>query len=88
MFVTAQLDPCSADYVQGVRMSFRTKEDAVHFAEKQGWDYYVYVILSLQLFSHAEFMNRQPPMVKRIPPKNYAENFLYRPTTLRWQQTK
>ena len=69
-------------------MSFRTKEDAVHFAEKQGWDYYVYVILSLQLFSHAEFMNRQPPMVKRIPPKNYAENFLYRPTTLRWQQTK
>ena len=41
MFVTAQLDPCSADYVQGVRMSFRTKEDAVHFAEKQGWDYYV-----------------------------------------------
>ncbi|KAI5831174.1 ETC complex I subunit conserved region-domain-containing protein [Schizophyllum commune] len=61
----------SADYVQGVRMSFRTKEDAVHFAEKQGWDYYVY-----------------PPMVKRIPPKNYAENFLYRPTTLRWQQTK
>ena len=26
----------SADYVQGVRMSFRSKEDAAHFAEKQG----------------------------------------------------
>ncbi|KAG8742169.1 hypothetical protein FRC10_001925 [Ceratobasidium sp. 414] len=31
----------SADYMQGTRMNFRTKEDAVHFAEKQGWDYYV-----------------------------------------------
>ena len=41
MYITSQLDLCSADYVQGVRMSFRTKEDAVHFAEKQGWDYYV-----------------------------------------------
>jgi len=28
--------PVSADYMQGVRMSFRSKEDAVHFAEKQG----------------------------------------------------
>lgn len=26
----------SADYVQGVRMNFKTKEDAIHFAEKQG----------------------------------------------------
>jgi len=26
----------SADYMQGTRMSFRTKEDAIHFAEKQG----------------------------------------------------
>ncbi|KAG9126053.1 hypothetical protein FRC07_005087 [Ceratobasidium sp. 392] len=31
----------SADYMQGTRMNFRTKEDAIHFAEKQGWDYYV-----------------------------------------------
>ncbi|KAL0580620.1 ndufs4 NADH dehydrogenase Fe-S protein subunit [Marasmius crinis-equi] len=31
----------SADYMQGTRLSFRTKEDAMHFAEKQGWDYYV-----------------------------------------------
>ena len=25
-----------ADYMQGTRISFRSKEDAIHFAEKQG----------------------------------------------------
>ncbi|GBE85038.1 NADH-ubiquinone oxidoreductase 21kDa subunit [Sparassis latifolia] len=61
----------SADYMQGTRISFRSKEDAIHFAEKQGWDYYV-----------------QQPEVKRIPPKNYAENYLYRPNKLRIMRTK
>ncbi|KAL5519842.1 hypothetical protein ACEPAG_1502 [Sanghuangporus baumii] len=61
----------SADYVQGLRMSFRTKEDAIHFAEKQGWDYFV-----------------QPEPVKRIPPKNYSENYLYNPNKLRIHKTK
>ncbi|OAX42853.1 hypothetical protein K503DRAFT_273473 [Rhizopogon vinicolor AM-OR11-026] len=61
----------SADYMQGTRMSFKSKEDAVHFAEKQGWDYYV-----------------QPPPTKKIPPKNYAENYVYRPSTLRIMRTK
>ncbi|KIY44763.1 hypothetical protein FISHEDRAFT_50753 [Fistulina hepatica ATCC 64428] len=61
----------SADYVQALRMSFRTKEDAMHFAEKQGWDYYV-----------------QQPAVKRIPPKAYAENYLYRLDALRIHKTK
>ncbi|TFL01327.1 NADH-ubiquinone oxidoreductase 21kDa subunit [Pterulicium gracile] len=61
----------SADYIQGLRMSFRSKEDAIHFAEKQGWDYYV-----------------QQPTVKRIPNKNYSENYLYRPDTLRIMKTK
>jgi hypothetical protein len=27
---------CRADYMQGTRLTFRTKEDAMHFAEKQG----------------------------------------------------
>ncbi|BFZ59772.1 ndufs4 NADH dehydrogenase Fe-S protein subunit [Saitoella coloradoensis] len=31
----------SADYMQGTHLKFKTKEDAMHFAEKQGWDYYV-----------------------------------------------
>ncbi|TFK52587.1 hypothetical protein OE88DRAFT_1627743 [Heliocybe sulcata] len=61
----------SADYMQGTRMSFRSKEDAIHFAEKQGWDYYV-----------------QPPPVKKIPPKNYAENYVYKPSKLRIARTK
>ncbi|KAG6916445.1 hypothetical protein DXG01_006773 [Tephrocybe rancida] len=61
----------SADYMQGTRMSFRSKEDAIHFAEKQGWDYYV-----------------QPTPVTRIPPKNYAENYVYRPGKLRIMKTK
>ncbi|KAI0297707.1 ETC complex I subunit conserved region-domain-containing protein [Russula brevipes] len=29
----------SADYVQGTRLSFRSKEDAIHFSEKQGESY-------------------------------------------------
>jgi len=61
----------SADYMQGTRVSFRSKEDAIHFAEKQGWDYYV-----------------QPAPFKRIPPKNYAENYVYKPNTLRICRTK
>ncbi|KAJ6477374.1 NADH-ubiquinone oxidoreductase 21kDa subunit [Mycena vitilis] len=61
----------SADYMQGTRLTFKSQEDAVHFAKKQGWDYYV-----------------QPPTVKRIPPKNYSENYLYRPNKLRIAKTK
>ncbi|KAH9891939.1 ETC complex I subunit conserved region-domain-containing protein [Cubamyces lactineus] len=61
----------SADYMQGTRLSFRTKEDAIHFAEKQGWDYYI-----------------AATEIKRIPPKNYAENFVYKPGKLRLIRTK
>ncbi|KAI0052719.1 hypothetical protein FA95DRAFT_1483169 [Auriscalpium vulgare] len=61
----------SADYMQGTRVSFKSKEDAIHFAEKQGWDYYV-----------------QPPPTKKIPPKNYAENYVYKPNKLRIARTK
>ncbi|KAG8214551.1 Ndufs4, NADH dehydrogenase Fe-S protein 4 [Butyriboletus roseoflavus] len=61
----------SADYMQGTRLSFKSKEDAIHFAEKQGWDYYI-----------------QPETVKRIPPKNYSESFVYKPHKLRIMRTK
>ncbi|KAH9179381.1 Ndufs4, NADH dehydrogenase Fe-S protein 4 [Lactarius sanguifluus] len=59
--------PGRADYVQGTRLSFRSKEDAIHFAEKQG---------------------TQPPAPERIPPKNYSENFVYKPNKLRIHRTK
>ncbi|KAJ7288267.1 Ndufs4, NADH dehydrogenase Fe-S protein 4 [Mycena rebaudengoi] len=61
----------SADYMQGTRLTFKSQEDAIHFAKKQGWDYYV-----------------QAPTVKRVPPKNYSENYLYRPNKLRIAKTK
>lgn len=31
----------SADFMQGTHVNFKTKEDAIHFAEKQGWEYFV-----------------------------------------------
>lgn len=27
--------------MQGTSLKFRSKEDAIHFCEKQGWDYHV-----------------------------------------------
>jgi len=61
----------SADYMQGTRIQFKTKEDAIAFAERQGWDYYV-----------------TPKAPKRIPPKNYSENYLYTSKPLRINRTK
>lgn len=31
----------SADAMQGTRVQFKTKEDAIAFAEKQGYEYFV-----------------------------------------------
>jgi NADH dehydrogenase (ubiquinone) Fe-S protein 4 len=31
----------SADYMQGTRLDFNTKEDAINFANKQGYEYFV-----------------------------------------------
>ncbi|TIB77606.1 hypothetical protein E3Q22_02989 [Wallemia mellicola] len=31
----------SADYMQGTHVKFQSKEAAIHFCEKQGWDYFV-----------------------------------------------
>lgn len=31
----------SADFMQGYKVAFKTKEDAIAFAEKQGYEYYV-----------------------------------------------
>lgn len=31
----------SADYLQGTQLFFKTKDDAIHFAEKQGYEYFV-----------------------------------------------
>ncbi|GAA94932.1 uncharacterized protein L969DRAFT_609462 [Mixia osmundae IAM 14324] len=31
----------TADYMQGTHVKFNSKEDAIHFCEKQGWQFYV-----------------------------------------------
>lgn len=31
----------SADYMQGTHLNFKTKEDAINFAQKQGYEYFV-----------------------------------------------
>ncbi|KAI7250958.1 hypothetical protein KC335_g16729 [Hortaea werneckii] len=31
----------SADYMQGTHLNFKSKEDAIHFANKQGYEYFV-----------------------------------------------
>lgn len=31
----------SADFMQGTRINFKSKEDAINFATKQGYEYYV-----------------------------------------------
>ena len=31
----------SADYVQGTKMNFASKEDAVRFAQKQGYEWFI-----------------------------------------------
>ncbi|EJP67717.1 hypothetical protein ACQRIT_000558 [Beauveria bassiana] len=31
----------SGDFMQGTNLNFETKEDAIHFAEKQGYEYFV-----------------------------------------------
>ncbi|KAK4684177.1 NADH dehydrogenase (ubiquinone) Fe-S protein 4, partial [Tremellales sp. Uapishka_1] len=61
----------TADYMQGTSLAFKTKEDAIHFAEKQGWDYQL-----------------QQPNVPKIPPKNYANNYVHVPGKLRIHHTK
>lgn len=31
----------SADYMQGTHVKFNSKQDAIAFCEKQGWEFYV-----------------------------------------------
>ncbi|CAE6435546.1 unnamed protein product [Rhizoctonia solani] len=78
----------SADYMQGVRMNFKTKEDAIHFAEKQGKSAPVYVAIRILTHPLGWDYYVQPVTVKRIPPKNYAGNYTHVPHKLRIHHTK
>ncbi|RIA90401.1 NADH-ubiquinone oxidoreductase 21kDa subunit [Glomus cerebriforme] len=62
----------SADYMQALRLKFKSKEDAIYFAEKQGrWDYYVQE-------------HKEPEFRKKM----YADNYKYSPGKLRIIKTK
>lgn len=50
------------DTAAQTRMKFATREDAVAFAEKKGWEYSV-----------------STPQSRIVTPRNYVENFKYRP---------
>ncbi|KAI0350359.1 hypothetical protein OH77DRAFT_1507036 [Trametes cingulata] len=79
----------SADYMQGTRLSFRTKEDAIHFAEKQGMSSSGLLdqpLTDLRIAGWDYYVAHEE--INRIPPKNYAENFLYKPSKLRLIRTK
>ncbi|CAE6461415.1 unnamed protein product [Rhizoctonia solani] len=78
----------SADYMQGTRMNFKTKEDAIHFAEKQGKSSIIYGGTNIYLHAPGWDYYVQPETVKRIPPKNYAGNYTHVPHKLRIHHTK
>lgn len=48
----------SGDTLNQVRMGFDSKDEAIAFAQRKGWDYAV-----------------QEPAVRRVRPRNYADNF-------------
>ncbi|EPS38053.1 hypothetical protein H072_8216 [Dactylellina haptotyla CBS 200.50] len=47
----------SADFVQGTHLTFRTKEEAIFFAEKQGYEYFVQQPKERQIVSKAYASN-------------------------------
>lgn len=61
----------TGDFMQGERVGFQSKEAAIAFAEKQGYQFFV-----------------QEPNVRRLKPKNYANNFVHSPKTLKLIFTK
>ena len=75
--------------MQGSRTNFKTKDDAIHFAEKQGKS----IIMpdgAIRILTHPLGWDYyvQPVTVKRIPPKNYAGNYTHVPHKLRIHHTK
>lgn len=51
----------TADYMQATRLNFTQKDEAIRFAESNGWDYYVV----------------EPSKPKKFKPKEYSANFYH-----------
>lgn len=52
----------SQDTLNQVQLGFECQDDAVKFAQENGWEY---IVLK--------------PRSRRIKPRNYGDNFIYRP---------
>ncbi|KAF3904189.1 hypothetical protein AA313_de0209712 [Arthrobotrys entomopaga] len=61
----------SADFVQGTHLMFRTKEEAIYFAEKQGYEYFVQEPKEREIVSKAYASNFtwSPNKLKKIHTK-------------------
>ena len=61
----------SADYLQGTHLNFKSKDDAVHFAQKQGYEYFVQEPNERKFVPKAYANNfvHSPKKLKKIPTK-------------------
>ncbi|KAL2039933.1 hypothetical protein N7G274_007336 [Stereocaulon virgatum] len=61
----------SADYLQGTHLNFKSKEDAIHFANKQGYEYFVQEPNERRIVPKAYANNfmHSPKRLKKIPTK-------------------
>ena len=61
----------SADFLQGTHLNFKNKEDAIRFAQKQGYEYFVQEPNERKVVPKAyanNFMHSPKPL-KKIPTK-------------------
>ncbi|KAL9104066.1 MAG: hypothetical protein Q9163_000963 [Psora crenata] len=61
----------SADYLQSTHLNFKSKEDAIHFAQKQGYEYFVQEYNERQFIpkTYANNFLHSPKKLKKIPTK-------------------
>ena len=61
----------TADFMQGLRVNFKTKEDAIRFAEKQGYEYFVQEPNERKFVpkAYATQFTHSPGMLKQIRTK-------------------
>lgn len=61
----------SADYLQGTHLNFKSREDAIHFADKQGYEYFVQEPNERRMVPKAYANNfmHSPKKLKKIPTK-------------------
>ncbi|KAI4205415.1 MAG: hypothetical protein LQ350_000458 [Teloschistes chrysophthalmus] len=61
----------SADFLQGTHLNFRSKEDAIQFAQKQGYEYFVQEPNERRIVPKAYANNfmHSPKKLKKIPTK-------------------